>query len=106
MKAFPRAADSRLYGEIDKKSYGKRVTRSCKPTPNAEIYVVELVTGNAEIRACEENIIKRMEFGNDNIHFVDTTDWNVEISSDDTHPTTAGYTTMANKLFEILSVAE
>ena len=48
---------------------------------------------NAEVEAAHED---------SKIHYIDTTNWGVEIGADGVHPTDNGHVTITNKLIQLL----
>ncbi len=47
-----------------------------------------------------ESAAKNMEATLDNVKYIDTRSWNIEISGDNVHPTAAGYAEYARRLIK------
>lgn len=72
--------------------------------PTAEIFVLRAFSIHyADVNTAATNAVQSVITGGDTkVHYVDTTNWGVEIGSDGIHPTNAGHVTISNNLVTIL----
>ena len=84
-------------------SYKKLISDIREKYPDAEIFALRAVSiPNADVNSAVQSAVEAMEAVDSKVHYVDTSSWGVEISSDTIHPTMAGYNTMSAKLVELL----
>lgn len=86
------------------KAYERLLNTLRTAYPNAEIFVLEMVSVSSSDKDARQETIKNTveTMGDSKIHYVPTRDWNAEISGDNIHPTQNGHRTITNKLKEIL----
>lgn len=66
--------------------------------PKAAIYILNALSDKMFRRKSIETAFEKAEECIDNIHFINTDKWNIEISEDGTHPTLSGYADLGNQL--------
>ncbi|MBC8596853.1 GDSL-type esterase/lipase family protein [Qingrenia yutianensis] len=92
-------------GENFTKTYIEFVTKLSTVYPNAQIYIIRPFNNVAEysplyddLRAAIVNAVNGLK-SNANVHYIDTTSWNVEISGDKVHPSEKGYADLRDLVY-------
>lgn len=87
-------------------TYGRFIDNLRAKLPDAEIFVLEPVSiphPNELNPPVEKMVSEKIAAGDQKLHYIDTSDWNVPLNTDNIHPNDAGHTEMTNKLCEILA---
>ena len=72
--------------------------------PNVQIFVMRPVSiPYANVNAAIANAAQTVMAGDSKVHYIDSTSWTVQISSDGIHPTALGHTQITNYLVPILT---
>ena len=81
------------------------MTKLSNAYPNAQIYIIRPFNNVAEysplyddLREAVVNAVNGLN-SDANVHYIDTTEWNVEISSDKVHPSEKGYADLRDLVY-------
>lgn len=103
--AYIRDNVSGINGGNFTKTYIEFVTKLSNAYPNAQIYIIRPFNNVAEysplyddLREAVVNAVNGLN-SNANVHYIDTTAWNVEISSDKVHPSEKGYADLRDLVY-------
>ncbi len=77
--------------------------------PNADIYMLRQINNSADYSSIYDNMRNATVAAydelkaNTKVHYVDTTEWNVEISSDNVHPSASGYNALKTYVYNAIA---
>ena len=85
-------------------TYSQFIDKLRAQFPVAEIFVMRAVSmPHQNVNDAVYNMITPKIAADSKLHYIDTTDWGVTISSDNIHPDANGHTIITNKLIDILT---
>lgn len=91
-----------------KNAYSRFVKKLVKVYPRAEIYILRQFNNTADdfekINSATEKMCKTLDLPQ--IHYIDTSDWVVEISNDNVHPSDKGFECLRDLVYNAITLQE
>lgn len=90
-----------------KNSYIEFVEKLAEEFTNADIYILRQFNHTYgdydKLRKATYDAYDELSKTYSNVKYIDSTDWDIEISNDKVHPTTAGFNELSKKVYEAIS---